>query len=137
MPISNADQYALFLKKEIDGAWAPEPWASRLVVEAGGIRVIDERDLWPGSQFCTSNVIVRREFLEQSPDLVEKWLKAHIEITDFMNDHPEEAKRIVNEAIEALSTKKIPEAVLSAAWPMLELSYNPAATSDDLCRLGL
>ncbi len=36
MPITNADQFTLFLKGQLDAAWAPEPWAARLVHEAGG-----------------------------------------------------------------------------------------------------
>ena len=34
VPVANADILTLFLKKEIDGAWVPEPWATRLVNEA-------------------------------------------------------------------------------------------------------
>ena len=34
IPAANADILTLFLKKEIDGAWVPEPWATRLVKEA-------------------------------------------------------------------------------------------------------
>ncbi len=34
-PTDNANSLALFKKGEIDGAWLPEPWASRLVLEAG------------------------------------------------------------------------------------------------------
>ena len=37
----------LFLKKQVDGAWVPEPWGTRLVNEAGGRILIDERTLWP------------------------------------------------------------------------------------------
>src|SRR6266513_2087858 len=36
IPISNPDQLTLFLKGQIDAAWAPEPWAARLVHEGGG-----------------------------------------------------------------------------------------------------
>jgi len=34
IPIANPDQLTLFLKGEIDAAWAPEPWTSRLIQEA-------------------------------------------------------------------------------------------------------
>ncbi|MBZ5513724.1 MAG: ABC transporter substrate-binding protein, partial [Acidobacteriia bacterium] len=50
IPIANPDQLTLFMKKEIDGAWAPEPWASRLINEAGGRLFLDERTLWPNGQ---------------------------------------------------------------------------------------
>ncbi len=36
IPTANPDILTLFLKKEIDAAWVPEPWGARLVREAGG-----------------------------------------------------------------------------------------------------
>src|SRR6266478_981377 len=57
IPISNPDQLTLFLKGQIDAAWAPEPWAARLVHEGGGRIFLDERDLWPDHQFVITNII--------------------------------------------------------------------------------
>ena len=99
IPIANADQITLFVKKEIDGAWAPEPWASRLVNEAGGRVFLDERTLWPGSQFVTTHLIVRTEFLRQHRDIVKKWVRAHVELTDWINQNLPEAKRLLNHEI--------------------------------------
>jgi NitT/TauT family transport system substrate-binding protein len=36
VPVANADILTLFLRKDIDGAWVPEPWATRLAKEANG-----------------------------------------------------------------------------------------------------
>ncbi|NEC92947.1 ABC transporter substrate-binding protein, partial [Streptomyces sp. SID12501] len=41
----------------VDGAWVPEPTASKLVAEGGRV-LLDERDLWPGGRFVITNVIV-------------------------------------------------------------------------------
>jgi len=91
MPIANPDQLTLFLKKEIDAAWAPEPWASRLVHEAGGRILVDERNLWPNGQFLTTELIVSTKFLQSHPDLVKRWLKAHVELTEWINKNPSPA----------------------------------------------
>ena len=37
--------------------------------------LVDEADLWPDGKFVTTNIIVRTEFLEQYPDVVEAFLK--------------------------------------------------------------
>src|SRR6202049_3425384 len=71
IPISNADQLTLFLKGQIDAAWAPEPWAARLVHEGDGRIFLDERDLWPDHQFVVTNVIVNPKFLKEHPDVEE------------------------------------------------------------------
>ena len=108
IPIANPDQLTLFLKGEIDAAWAPEPWASRLVHEAGGKIFLDERDLWTNHQFATAVVIVRTEFLRQHPDLVKAFVRTHVELTDWINKNPAEAKRIVNEEIRNETSKALP-----------------------------
>src|SRR3954469_21703390 len=36
VPMANPDQLTLFLKKDLDAAWAPEPWATRLIHEGNG-----------------------------------------------------------------------------------------------------
>jgi len=82
VPVANADILTLFLKKEIDGAWVPEPWATRLVNEANGKIFVDERDLWPPQgKFVTANIIVRTDYLNQNPDVIKKLLEAHVNET--------------------------------------------------------
>jgi NitT/TauT family transport system substrate-binding protein len=39
---------------ELHGAWLPEPWATRVVEDLSAIRLVDERDLWPGKRFATA-----------------------------------------------------------------------------------
>ena len=56
----------------IDGAWVPEPWATRLVNEGGGHVLVDERDLWPDGEFVTTHLIVATDYLEEHPDVVER-----------------------------------------------------------------
>ena len=74
VPVSNADIVTLFLKKEIDGAWVPEPWATTLVNEANGKVFVDERDLWPPEgKFVTANIIVRTDYLKENPDVIESY----------------------------------------------------------------
>ena len=40
----NAQTLDLFKAGEVDGGWLPEPWASRLVIEAGAKVLVDETD---------------------------------------------------------------------------------------------
>src|SRR5467141_886258 len=58
IPLANPDQLTLFLKKQLDAAWAPEPWPTRLVREGNARVFLDERDLWPQGQFVTTHLIV-------------------------------------------------------------------------------
>ena len=69
----------LFRRGDVDGAWVPEPWASRLVAEAGGVRFLDERTLLPNGDFVTAQVIASTKFLKAHPDLVRAVYSAYPE----------------------------------------------------------
>lgn len=129
VPIANADQLTMFTQKQLDGSWAPEPWGARLVKEAEGVITIDERTLWSDKKFCVANVIVSTKFLEEHPDLVKKFLQAHVNLTDWINKNPVEAQKIVNEQIEKLTTKKLAEDVLADAWKRMDVTVNPLKDS--------
>ncbi|HET7389920.1 MAG TPA: ABC transporter substrate-binding protein, partial [Nitrososphaeraceae archaeon] len=64
VPVANPDIMTLFLKKQIDGAWVPEPWGARLVKEANGRIFLDERILWPDGKFVTANIVASTDYLK-------------------------------------------------------------------------
>lgn len=129
LPIANPDQLTLFQKGEIDAAWAPEPWASRLIEEAGGKLFLDERDLWPNRQFVTTNLIVSTKFLREHPDLVKKWLRAHVELTEWIRKSPRDAQSVLNQQIQKDTGKALPPKVLEISFARLEVTYNPIRNS--------
>lgn len=125
MPVANADQLTLFLKKELDAAWAPEPWASRLVHEASGRIFLDERSLWPNGQFLTTELVVSTKFLQAHPDIVKQWLKAHVDLTVWIDGHSTEAKKLLNQQIQAETGKALSAAVLDDAYGRMQVTYDP------------
>jgi len=129
LPMANPDQLTLFLKKELDAAWAPEPWASRLIREGNGRLLLDERTLWPNGQFVTANLIVSTKFLKEHPDLLKAWLRAHVELTDWINSHLPEAKKILNQQIQKETGKALPDGVLDDAFGRLLVTYDPLRSS--------
>src|SRR6476660_1237585 len=78
VPVANADTLILFQKKQLDGAWVPEPWGARLVKEGDGKILLDERDLWPQGKFVTNNIVVRTDYLQSNPDVIKKLLAANV-----------------------------------------------------------
>jgi sulfonate transport system substrate-binding protein len=129
LPTANPDILTLFVKKELDAAWVPEPWGARLVQEAGGVILLDERTLWPNGRFVTANIIVSKKFLDAHPDVVKKWLGAHVELTQWINDHPDEAKKIANDEIKRLTGKALAAKVLDEAWTRMQVTYDPIESS--------
>jgi NitT/TauT family transport system substrate-binding protein len=129
IPTANPQILDLFRQGEIDGAWVPEPWASRLVVEGGGVVLLDERTIWPDGAFVTAHIIVSTPFLMERPDVVRRWLEAHVEITVWENRNPEEAAALLNEEIERLTGKALPEQVLTMALSNMRSTWDPVASS--------
>jgi NitT/TauT family transport system substrate-binding protein len=129
IPLANPDQLTLFVKKELDAAWAPEPWATRLIREGNGSLFLDERTLWPNGQFVCANLIVSTRFLKEHPDVVKNWLRAHVELTDWINAHLPEAKKTLNAQIQKETGKALPEAVLEEAFSRLQVTYDPLRAS--------
>ncbi len=129
MPMANPDQLTLFVKKELDAAWAPEPWATRLIREGNGRLFLDERDLWPKRQFVVANLIVSTKFLREHPDLVKNWVRAHVDLTDWINGHLPEAKKLLNEQIQKETGKSLQPAILDEAFTRIEVTYDPIRNS--------
>src|SRR5437879_4976939 len=125
LPMANPDQLTLFLKKQLDAAWAPEPWATRLIREGNGRLFLDERTLWPNQQFVCANLIVSTKFLKDHPDLVKNWLRAHVELTEWINGHLPAAKKILNQQIQKETGKALPDAVLDEAFGRVQVTYDP------------
>jgi NitT/TauT family transport system substrate-binding protein len=125
IPLANPDQLTLFLKKQLDAAWAPEPWATRLIREGNGRLFLDERTLWPNQQFVCANLVVSTKFLKDHPDLVKNWLRAHVELTEWIKGHLPAAKKILNQQIQKETGKALPDAVLDEAFGRVQVTYDP------------
>ncbi|MDX2936716.1 ABC transporter substrate-binding protein, partial [Streptomyces ipomoeae] len=112
----------------IDGAWVPEPTASKLVAEGAKV-LLDEADLWPDKKFVITNIIVRQEFLKEHPDVVEAVLRASVKTNAYIGSHPDEAKAAANAQLKADSGKELPANVLDPAWKSIQFTDDPLAST--------
>ncbi|SDH38342.1 NitT/TauT family transport system substrate-binding protein [Lentzea fradiae] len=125
--VENAQTLDLFKKGDIQAAWVPQPWSARIIEEAGAKVLIDEKTLWEGGAFPTTVVIVRTKFLQEHPETVEAVLKGHVAATEWAKANSDEAKKTVNAALEKLTSKKLGDKILDAAWDNIELTTDPQA----------
>ena len=128
-PTANSDVLNLFQSGDLDGAWVPEPYASRMVLEGGGHVLVDEQDLWPDGKFVTTHLIVRTEFLEQYPDTVAALLRGHVAAVELATGDADAAKTAVNAGLEAAGGKALDAEVLDRAWSELTVTYDPIASA--------
>jgi NitT/TauT family transport system substrate-binding protein len=129
VPTDNATILTLFKEGKIDGAWVPEPWGTRLIVEGHGKLFLDERTLWPDGKFDTTNVVVRSAFMQQHPDLVNKFLQADVDTVEWIQSNPTSAQSIINSEIKRITGKAFNSQELAAAYNNLDITYDPLTSS--------
>ncbi|MEU6477600.1 aliphatic sulfonate ABC transporter substrate-binding protein [Streptomyces sp. NPDC047017] len=112
----------------IDGAWVPEPTASKLVAEGGKV-LLDESTLWPGKQFVITNIIVSQKFLKAHPKAVEAVLKASVDTNKWINANPGQAKAAANKQLAVDSGKALPAGILDPAWESIKITNDPLAAT--------
>ncbi len=128
-PTENADTLALFQSGRIDGAWLPEPWASRLVLEAGASALVDESSLWADGVFPTTVLLVNKDFLAEHPESVAALVEADVTAVDWIAGHPDDAAVAINSRIAADTGKPLADDVLTRALEQVEFSVDPAAST--------
>jgi NitT/TauT family transport system substrate-binding protein len=129
VPQENAQTLDLFKQGQIDGAWVPEPWATRLKDEGGGRVLVDERTLWPNGRYVTTHLIVRKEFLDDHPDVVKKLLEGHVAANKLIRDDTPRAEQLVAQGIDKATGKPIPPELVTASFKNLVFTNDPIAAS--------
>ncbi|GHI85890.1 aliphatic sulfonate ABC transporter substrate-binding protein [Streptomyces xanthophaeus] len=117
-----------FKQGSIDGAWVPEPTASKLVSD-GGTVLLDETALWPDKKFVITNIIVSQKFLKEHPDVVEAVLKGTVKTNEWINANPDKAKASANARLEAEGGKPLDAKVIDPAWPSIAITDDPLAAT--------
>ncbi len=131
IPAKTADIVTMMTKKDIDGAWVPEPWGTILAKQANGKIFLDERDLWPNGEFSTALIVARTDYLNSHPDVIQKLLEAHVKETIWIENNKDDAIKSFNEQVQKLTGQTIPTDVISQALSRMEITYDPVKSSID------
>lgn len=116
VPTANPDQLTLFTKGDLAGVWTVEPWVSRLEMEAAGMIYIEQPEAL--TTILTTSVRAQKK----SPDLVRKFAEAHRELTLWIIDHPEDARRLAREELSAEMQHEVPVELVEHAWLRLHFT---------------
>ncbi|WP_310162112.1 ABC transporter substrate-binding protein [Arthrobacter sp. BE255] len=133
-PTDNAQTLKLFQDGKLDGAWLPEPWASRLVLQAGAKVLVDEKDLWDGSasgkpgEFPTTILIVNKTFAAEHPDTVKALLRGHAKSVAWLNDTASAEKAaVINAALQESAGAALPADVIDRSLKNIVFTVDPLA----------
>jgi NitT/TauT family transport system substrate-binding protein len=116
IPTANPDQLSLFGSKQLDAVWTVEPWVSRLVTEAGGEVLVDERDA------VTTVLVSSTAFLGGKRDLARRFVQAHQELTAWIRANPDQARAMVRDELAAETRVEVSPDLVGRAWGRIELT---------------
>ena len=135
-PTENAQALKLFQDGKLDGAWLPEPWASRLVLQAGAKVLVDEKNLWDGAltgkpgEFPTTVLIVNQKFAADHPDTVKALLAGHAKSVAWLNEAPADQKAtVINSALQEYAGAGLDDDVLARSLANITFTLDPLAGS--------
>lgn len=116
LPTQNADQLPLFKQKTVDAVWTVEPWVSRLETEAGGKVLVEEPDS------PTTVLVSSAKFLGANRDTVKKFVEAHRALTDWIQQNPAEAQKLVIAELTEETKAKMATELIEHAWKRIGLT---------------
>lgn len=92
IPMGPGDAVTAISASKVDGVFLPHPSPAIIELEGKGNSVVASGEMWPYHACCS--LVVTGKLMREQPDLLEQIIKTHINATNFVNAHPEEAARI-------------------------------------------
>lgn len=110
--------YAAFKRGDVDAAWVWQPTLQK-VLDAGGEILVSNGDA-ADKGYMTGNVeVVRKDFAEEHPDLVQKYIEALIEAETYYKENTDDAVSELAKALE-LTDADVKQQIAGATWPTAE-----------------
>jgi NitT/TauT family transport system substrate-binding protein len=128
-PMANGQTISMLRQGRVDGAWLPQPWATRAVQDGARV-LVDERDLWADGRYPTTVLVVRKDYLERHPETVEKLVRGLQRSVDWLHEHEEEPRLLastLNRGLERAQTETLPEETVEGALASIEWTTDPLA----------
>jgi len=127
--LSGSDIYTLFAKGDIDAAWVPEPIATILIQQLDGKRLFNEENLWPEHKFASVLLIAREDYVQQNPDLINKWVQANQQTVNWINSNPEQTRKIFIDFMKKETGRSISNDLVDESLSNLQVTTDPNVSS--------
>ncbi|MDE7367539.1 MAG: aliphatic sulfonate ABC transporter substrate-binding protein [Lachnospiraceae bacterium] len=119
--VANADVANTMNNEDIDAALVPEPWGATLLANNAEL-LMDYDTIYYEGDYDVAVVVVRKEFMEEHPELVEQFLKEHEAATERINTEQSKCLQIINQELEDATGKSIDTAILTEAFTRIGVS---------------
>jgi len=92
LPMGPGDAVTAIEAGKVDGVFLPHPAPAVVELDGKGKSEVASGEMWPNHACCS--LVVSGRLIRDHPDLVEQIIKTHINATNYVNAHHEEAARI-------------------------------------------
>lgn len=116
VPTANPDQLGLFQSGGVDAVWTVEPWVSRLEKEANGKVFLEDKDV------ITTWLVSSVKFLKDRRELAKKIVAANAELTQWIQDHPDEAQKLLVDELKAETRTDVPPGAVTGSLKRIKLT---------------
>ncbi|MEO9309365.1 MAG: ABC transporter substrate-binding protein [Nitrososphaera sp.] len=127
--IANPEIFTLFAKGDIDAAWVPEPTATILVEQLGGKRLFKEEEIWPQKEFASALLVARSDFVQAHPDWVKKWITAHKNTIQWINQNPDQTEAMFIEFYKKHTGKSLNPNIIHKSFANIVITSDPKPDS--------
>ncbi len=113
--VANADVANMMERGDIEAALVPEPWGATLESQ-GAELLLDYNQIYMEGQYDVAVVVVRKEFQEKHPEIVEEFLKQHEAATKKINEDKENCLKVINTELKNATGKSLSDDIISKAF---------------------
>ncbi len=123
--VANADVENVIGRGDVDAALVPEPWGATLLSK-GAELVLDYDEIYMEGNYDVAVVVVRKEFYEKHPEIVEAFLETHQKVTQLILEDTEKALVSINRELKEATGKALGEDVIAEAFTRIKVddAYN-------------
>ena len=119
--VANADVANTMERGDIDAALVPEPWGATLLANDAEL-VLDYKDIYDNGEYDVAVVVVRKEFMEENPEMVDEFIKQHEAETKKVNDDKENSLKTINNELKEATGKALGDDIISQAFERIGVS---------------
>lgn len=121
--VANADVANTMQRGDIDAALVPEPWGATILSLLGEeAELFLDYDEIMGGDYDVALVVVRKDFLEEHPDIVETFLQQHNLATDEINNNQKDSIEIIRKELLDATGKSYEDEIIYEAFSRIGIS---------------
>ncbi|MBI4498229.1 MAG: ABC transporter substrate-binding protein [Chloroflexi bacterium] len=126
-----ADMLTKLKEGSIDAAIAFEPWPSRILADPTlkAQVLLDWKAVWREGRYPSSTLIASTAMLEQHRDVLKRFLAAHVEANQYLQERPQEAITLIHDQILKMQGAELPVSVIEGGFQRGENTYDPSVAA--------